>query len=279
VDTKFSLVLATVGRTEELGRCLRALDAQTYRNFELIVVDQNPDDRLAPILEEYECRFTLRHLRSERGLSRARNVGLRHLAGEVIAFPDDDCWYPTGLLEAVAVKLACRPEWDGLTTRVADADGASFGRFAARSGGLNLYNVWATAVSVGIFLRRKVVDRVGYFDETLGAGAGTPFGSGEEADYVIRAIRAGFGIHYLPQLVVHHPNPQARADAPTLSKTYAYGRGMGRVLRKHGYPAWYKARAVVRPLGGALLSLAHLALPEAALRLSRGRGRLRGLWE
>src|SRR2546427_827401 len=98
---KFSLVQATLGRTGELARFLRELDQQTYRSFELIVVDQNPDQRLAPILAPYESRFPVFHVRSEKGLSRARNVGMRQIGGDVVAFPDDDCWYPPHLLEWV----------------------------------------------------------------------------------------------------------------------------------------------------------------------------------
>ena len=53
----FSLILGTVERTHDLENHLASLDYQTYRNFELIIVDQNKDERLAPILEPYASRF------------------------------------------------------------------------------------------------------------------------------------------------------------------------------------------------------------------------------
>jgi hypothetical protein len=46
----FALILATVGRTVELNRLFDTLAAQSYRDFEVIVVDQNRDDRLLPVL-------------------------------------------------------------------------------------------------------------------------------------------------------------------------------------------------------------------------------------
>lgn len=46
----FSLVLGTVERTDELSIFPDSFDSQVYRNFELIVVDQNKDNRLVPIL-------------------------------------------------------------------------------------------------------------------------------------------------------------------------------------------------------------------------------------
>ena len=60
----FALILATVGRTVELNRLFDTLAAQSYRDFEVIVVDQNRDDRLLPIL--HRARYlglVLRHLR------------------------------------------------------------------------------------------------------------------------------------------------------------------------------------------------------------------------
>ncbi len=46
----FSLIVATLGRTDELIAFLESLVAQSERNFEVIVVDQNPDERLEPVI-------------------------------------------------------------------------------------------------------------------------------------------------------------------------------------------------------------------------------------
>src|SRR5439155_16279062 len=94
----FDLVLATVGRVDELRHFLDALQDQAYRNFRLIIVDQNADGRLDPILDSYRGSIPLLRVSSEPGLSRARNVALRRLEGDVVSFPDDDCWYPPDLL-------------------------------------------------------------------------------------------------------------------------------------------------------------------------------------
>jgi len=276
---RFSLVLATVGRTREVGEMLASLDAQHYRDFEVIVVDQNDDNRLTPVLMPYLERFPLLHVRSERGLSRARNVGLKYVSGDVIAFPDDDCWYPLGVLEQVRNFFEMHSEWDGVTGRSIDARGEeSAFSFGKEDGLIDQFSVWQQAISYTIFLRRSVIDKVGLFDETLGLGAGTIFGSGEETDYVIRSLLLGFRIYYSPRLLVHHPHPEAVIDKRMLKRSFSYGCGMGRVLSKHRYPLWFKARALVRPLGGTMLSLSQFAAPKAALHWNRCLGRVRGLF-
>lgn len=249
---KFSLILATVNRTQEIESFLGSLDAQTYNNFELIVVDQNGDDRLVALLRRFQKRLPILHLYSDKGLSRARNVGLKHTTGDIIAFPDDDCLYPPDLLEKVARFFDEHPEWDGLTGRSVDANGlSSGGRWDKRMGGVNRYNVWRRGISFTIFLRKKVVVTVGPFDEDLGVGAGTPWGSGEETDYLLRALEAGFRIFYDPDLRVVHPNKE-----PTPARAYRYAAGMGRVMRKHDYPLWFLVYYSARNLGASLLNLA-----------------------
>ncbi len=274
---RFSLVLATVGRVREIERFLNSLDAQTYREFELIVVDQNPDDRLAPALGEYQDRFPLTHLRSLPGLSRSRNIGLKKIAGDIVAFPDDDCWYPQYLLEQVTRFFAIHPEREALTGRSVDAeDKPSNGRWDTEAGPISLYNVWRRGISYTIFLSRKAVRQVGCFDECLGIGAGTPWESGEDTDYLLRALKAGFRVCYEPEIVVYHPQWIQDYDRKRLEKAYSYGMGMGRVLKKHRYPFWFVVYHWVRPLGGVVLSLLCGQWKKAKFHLGALRGRMRG---
>src|SRR4051812_21456238 len=98
---RLSLLLATFGRAEELHPLMQSLRGQTFRDFELIVIDQNSDDRVAPVLAEYAGDFPIEYLRSTPGHSRAFNAGLASVTGDVVAFPDDDCWYDPDVLERV----------------------------------------------------------------------------------------------------------------------------------------------------------------------------------
>lgn len=74
---KFSLITATYGRTAEVRMLLESLTRQTYKDFELILVDQNPHFELRDLTEEYASRIDIRYVRSEvKGLSYNRNIGL-----------------------------------------------------------------------------------------------------------------------------------------------------------------------------------------------------------
>ena len=114
----FDLVVATVGRSDELGRLLDSVEAQGYPNVRVLVVDQNEDGRTSEALADRAVEVV--RLSSARGLSRARNVALEHLAADLVAFPDDDCVYPPGLLATVADRLSATSALDGLTGRAAE---------------------------------------------------------------------------------------------------------------------------------------------------------------
>jgi len=275
---KVSLILATRTRVAEIARFLRSLTRQGYDRLEVIVVDQNEDDRLEAALEEHNPFFPILHLRSEAGLSRARNLGMSTARGDIVAFPDDDCWYPDGFLARVVSEFQARPSVDGLTGRSGDGQGKpSGGSFSSCPGRVDVENVWKKGISYTIFLRSLVCAAVGPFDEELGVGAQTPFGSGEETDYLIRAVKLGFNIQYRPDLVVFHPNPKLYNHSHR-AKAFRYGAGMGRVLSKHRYNLCFSLYNLMRPLGGAILSLLTLRPRKAAYHLAIAGGRASGLW-
>jgi glycosyltransferase involved in cell wall biosynthesis len=268
------LVVATVDRVDELGHLLDSLERQTHRGFRLLVVDQNGDDRLGEVLGAHASLDVVR-LRSGRGLSRARNAALGDVSGSVVAFPDDDCTFPDDVLERVGRRFAAEPALDGLTGRAVDAAGQSGQSWSPNGAILTRDNLWNRAISFTIFLRAGVIARVGGFDERLGLGSGTPWSSGEEIDYLVRAIEHGARIEYDPSLVVVHGDKTPSGDA--LAAIGARdGGSVGYILRKHAYPLRTVARMLVRPAGGVLLALVRGDRTRMRFHAATLRGRLRG---
>lgn len=276
---KFSLILGTISRTGELARFLESLAIQDYRDFELIIIDQNADDRLGPLINIWRQKMDIKHLRSPvKGLSRARNAGLKMAAGEFVAFPDDDCWYPQSLLSEVAAWFDAHSGMDGVSGQSRDGEGRlSQMEWPSETALFNRFTVWTQAISYTIFLKREVVDAVGGFDETLGVGAGTPWGSGEETDYLLRALSQQFRLMYEPSIFVFHPHPLTHYDEKLFERGSSYGAGMGRVLRKHSTPYWFRGYVLFRALAGALLGLLVLQPKMARFHWNVFLGRLSGL--
>ena len=269
------LVVCTVGRTEEPDRLLASLERQTHPG--LPRPPRRPERRRSAraVLSRHP-ELTLVRLQSPRGLSRARNASLEHVEADLVAFPDDDCAYPPDLLERVGRQFAEKPGLDGLTGRDVDATGRGSRVWPTERTPVTAENVWYHGLSAAVFLRRELVERVGVFDEQLGLGSETPWSSGEEVDYLIRAVRLGGRLEYDPSLGVEHEvRRHAGADLRAIGRRD--GGSVGYLLRKHGYPERTVARMLVRPLGGAVVSLIRLDPARARFHLATFRGRVAGL--
>lgn len=276
---RFSLIVATRGRTRELSELFDSLLAQEHsrggrRDLEVIVVDQNGDDRLAPVIAGHADRLALAWRRSAvANACHARNLGLREARGEIVAFPDDDCLYPPGVLAHVDRAFAADPSLAVLTGPAASpAGGLGSGRWRREGGPITAANVWTSVIEFNLFLRREVALSLGGFDERLGPG--TEYGSAEGNDLVLRAIRAGHRAVYDPSLRIVHPDK--RLTEVARERARRYGRGLGFVLRRHGVPPPVWLPFLVRPLGGMALAAARLRFGDAGYYWGSLSGRLAG---
>jgi glycosyltransferase involved in cell wall biosynthesis len=268
-----SLIACTLHRVAEMERLIGSLARQSRRDFELLVIDQNPDDRLRPVLARH-AGLEIRHLRSERGLSRARNVGLGAARGELLAFPDDDCWYPGNLLGAVEGWFGSHPGFALLGTALRTAGNEPATRKPATAQRCARAEVSKCVSSATLFLRREVVSAVGGFNENLGIGAPSPYQAGEERDYVLRALACGFEMWYEPGLTVYHPSLYSIEHQRR--NTYVSALSEGCVQRLHGYPLHRVGGELARSFGGAAIRLCQGDWFRAQVCGLRGAGQLVG---
>ena len=98
---KVSIVLPTYNRAKVLTRAIDSVLAQTYQDWELIVVNDASTDETEELLRRYEAKdHRIRHITFEknRGVVAARNAGIQDSVFEWIAFQDsDDVWLPEKL--------------------------------------------------------------------------------------------------------------------------------------------------------------------------------------
>jgi glycosyltransferase involved in cell wall biosynthesis len=236
-----TLIVCTKGRTAQLSRLLQSLRGQTDKRFAAVIVDQNARGFLDPVLEPFPD-LPIIHASSPQGASRARNMGLSLAKTELVGFPDDDCWLPPSTIADVIGRFAREPSLDVVTGRTVDAEGReSVTKHLPASCSISIGNVFLTGNTSSFFSNTRVARAVGGFDETLGVGSGTMFGSGEETEFLLRCLAVGANVHYAHDLVVHHD--QVERD---LSKVGAYAMGFGRVCRLHRLGLTYFAPRVAR---------------------------------
>lgn len=277
---RLSLVLATVGRADDVGRLVTSLARQTLGDFELLVIDQNTDDRLQPyVLQAQRAGLAVQHLRMQPpNLSAARNLGIDKAQGDVIGFPDDDCWYEPGVVEAVKAAFLAHPDWQGMVAHWVEQSAAEGG---APPDTLLSSAQWrrfrgGNASSITLFLRADLLRRLGGFDTRLGVGQW--FGAGEETDLVLAALAAGANIGRCSSARVHHrfaPAEQALAATPWRAMLRR-ARGTGALYTKHRLPLAVVLRGFAAPvLKGLWPWRGRHAL---AVALATSVGRLQGAW-
>lgn len=91
-DSLISVIVPVYNSEQTLNRCIDSILCQTYRNFELLLIDDGSNDRSGEICDEYarkDSRVKVFH-KENGGVSSARNVGLDNAKGEWITFCDSD---------------------------------------------------------------------------------------------------------------------------------------------------------------------------------------------
>lgn len=250
-----SMIVATLGRSRELEALLRSLAAQGRNDFEIIVVDQNADDRLVPVLAGFAGSMTIEHLRTDKkGVCRARNLGAARARGQWLIFPDDDCWYPPDFFARADALKKTHPA-DFYSGRATNAQGHTImGDFAAAAMPIERATIWTTLIEWMLVVKKSAFDAAGGFDTAIGPGSGTPWGAYEIQDLALKLLSAGRKGWYDPAFIGHHPEDRSDQTTPAaVAKMRVYSTGLGYVMRKHGYRFSDYLPRLLRPLAGVVV--------------------------
>lgn len=227
---KVSLVLATLGRDLELMDFLKSLLFQTYKNFELIIIDQNQDGKIDRIAAQFGQILDMKHVKVNfTGNARARDYGIALAQGDIIAFPDDDCVYDKDVLESVVSEFENRRQLSILVAGSYDFSATQFSvgvnspkaRYFSR---LNMMGVEFTQ-----FFAVERIDREQfYLDHDFGIGS--KYAGAEGFELLYRLLRAGGTAFYTPAIKIYHANK----DHYTLgtARMLKYSTGIGAYIRK-----------------------------------------------
>lgn len=236
----FSLVIATLGRKEELEAFLDSLLLSSYKSFEVIIVDQNKDDKLNGIGSKYRDYFPLKHIRIDaKNACKARNTGALHSSGLWIGFPDDDCCYTPHTLEFLKKLIHQRSSTDIVLGAVTDFDGKPLTKFKRKKCSVNLFNMNGKMSEAAIFSKRTHFNAIQGFDENFGPGG--PYYAAEGYEYIARAMKSGQKVYFDSSIQILHPNKTQTRDATAFNIGYSRTFGVGCLLKKHFglWAVWY----------------------------------------
>ncbi len=193
-----SVVIPTRNRSAMLNRAIRSVLAQTYGDFEIIVVaDNSTDDTAAMIDGIKDPRVRFFQHESRKGASAARNTGMKNARGKYIAFlDDDDEWTPDKLAVQIPMIEKAGPDVGLVYAWMKYVrNGKSVSVYAPRLRG-NVFLKMLEQQSIGnsstVIIRHEVVDKVGFFDEDLFRG--------NDGDYW-RRISKHYNVIYAPRVL------------------------------------------------------------------------------
>ncbi|ARV61768.1 glycosyl transferase family 2 [Nostocales cyanobacterium HT-58-2] len=239
VSTSISVIVCTRNRPEQLARCLRSLQNLSQRPEQILVVDNAPaDDATRQVVAQMPgIQYVLE---PHPGLSVARNTGIRHSIGDIIAFTDDDTivnpdWsirlqqgFENPKVQAVTgLMLPAVLETEAQWIFHKSSGGPSWG-YRALTFDTQFFEktkhqgvpVWLIGAGANMAFRRKAFEIFGYFDERLGAGAS---GCSEDSEFWYRILAEGWLCRYEPTSVIFHYH---RSDLDNFKhQMYQYMRG------------------------------------------------------
>jgi glycosyltransferase involved in cell wall biosynthesis len=225
---KLSVIIPFRNALPQLPILMKALESQIAARdaFEVIWVDDGSRDGGGAWLREHlPAGWRLLAHSEPRGAYAARNTALRVASGESVAFTDVDCRPDENWIERGLARLSSAPRVAGrvqleLSGSPSTAELVDAERFLRQ----RRYVQEGFGATANLFVRRRVFDAVGGFDELLRSGGDYEFGQ--------RCTLAGISIQYADDVVVIHPARGSLREL--LSKGERVGFGTGQLIRRRG---------------------------------------------
>lgn len=211
----FSVILPTYNREEFIAQAIESVLQQTFKNWELFVVNDNSTDETHKVISKYSSEYIhLFNLEKNTGVSHARNHALRIVCGRYVTFLDDDDLYAPSFLQTLHDQILLDKDsydfyWTGIRVlnkkNLKDVNVGSDTTWEVNSTLKNDQEllVKKIALSHGMCIKAQSLKKVGFFDEK--------FVNSEDKDLFLRMIKEDFNYKSVPSILVYkrdHDLPQ-----------------------------------------------------------------------
>jgi glycosyltransferase involved in cell wall biosynthesis len=268
---KYSVVVPVYNRPQEVEELLQSLTKQSYKNFEVIIVEDGSAITCEKVIETFKTTLTIHYFfKQNTGPGPSRNFGFEKAVGEYLVVFDSDCILPSHYFEAVENYFEVTPldAWGGPDrghedfTPLQQAMGYTMSSFfttgGIRGGSNRIGSFQPRSFNMGI--SRKVFDKTGGFKFDRYA---------EDIEFSIRIKKAGFKSGLISDAFVYHKR------RTSLDQFYhqVFNFGRGRVLVGKLYPSeiklthWFPSLFFLGMLSVPILSIVDYRLSIAALIL------------
>jgi len=202
----FSIIIPLYNRPQEIKELLETLTFQTYKNFEVLVLEDGSVNDAADIVKTFEDKLNVRYfVKKNEGQGFTRNYGFERAKGDYFIIFDSDCLIPADYLQIVDDYLKtnwldayggpddAHPSFTPVQKAISYSMTSPFTTGGIRGNKKAIGQFHPRSFNMGV--SRKVWETVGGFIITR---------SGEDIEYSIRIHSAGFKIGLIPDAKVYH---------------------------------------------------------------------------
>ena len=225
---KVSVIIPTYNRPHLIGRAIQSILNQTYQNFEIVVIDDSPNDETEKVVKKFgDARIKYIHNKIRSNLPKARNQGVRESSSDskYIAFLDDDDEYLPQFLKKVIEVFEKEHNIDVIITnaQVMDEEDKAISKLFYNS---NSREFWRQEVGNGCIIRKKIfIDEDFWYDERKVI---------EDLDFGIRVLKDHCW-KFLPEILRTYRLSSCKYATPSLEemrlfykKNYSFYSNLGR---------------------------------------------------
>jgi glycosyltransferase involved in cell wall biosynthesis len=228
---RFSVAICTRNRPDKLKRAVDSVLANSFTDFELIVVDQSTDGKTAAALATIDDARLRYIVTNTVGVSKSRNVAARESRADILVYTDDDCVCDREWLASIHAEFQADPSVLSVYGRVVpygNHEGMICPCINESTERLVLEATAIPAAALGggnnMAFRKVVFRKVGLFHESLGPG--TRLGHAEDTEFSFRVLFHGCKVVYSPIPLVQHDKWLDRAGFAELMKGAVRGTAL-----------------------------------------------------